>query len=155
MKRQEHERGFIALMSVMVISAVLLVLLFTLGASSFLNRFDVLDSQNKRVSLALAEACVNMAMINIAQDSDYGITPSLPSAGECVGVSDACVSGSKKICKICQVTIVGSEKEIITRAAYGGTYTNLRIRGTLGSTNFSVSRWEEFTPYSGSCTTTP
>lgn len=155
MKRQRHNRGFVALMSVIVISAILLVYMFTLGASSFLNRIDVVDSENKRISLALAEACANTAMLKIAQNSDYGITPPLPAAGECVSATDPCVSGSKKICKICQVTPVGGEKEIIARAAYGGAYTNLRIRGTLGAGNFSVSRWEEFAPYSGSCTTSP
>lgn len=137
---QTNERGFIALMSVIVISAVLLVLVFTLGIASFFNRFDTLDTENKRVSLALAEACANTAMIKLAQDADYAPV----SVGECVSVSDICgAAGATRTCKICSVTKSGSIYTIVARSVYGGAYSNIRFKGYLTATNFSVSDWSE------------
>src|SRR4051812_21214163 len=120
------ERGFVALISVIIVSAILLVLLFTLGAASFLSRFSVLDSENKRISLALAEACANTAMIRISQNSQYGISPALPAGGDCVGVGGGVcppsVSPTSKTCRICRTS-----PTILTRAVYNGAYTNLEI----------------------------
>ena len=97
----------------------------------------MLDTENKRVSLALAEACGNMAMLKIAQNPDYGITPPLPAAGECVGVSDTCPSGPR-MCKICKTS-----PYVLVRAVYNGAYTNLRVEGAISGSNFAVSKWEE------------
>ncbi len=140
MKHHDNNRGFIALMSVVIMSAIVLVMIFTLGASVFFSRFSVLDGENKRVSLALAEACTNTAMLKIAQDAAY----TKSGTGECVSVSDTCgVSGATKTCRICHVSKTGSVYTIRTRAVYKGAYTNLSAAGTLGSTNFTVSSWGE------------
>ncbi len=139
---KHFQKGFIALMSVIIISAILLVLLFTLGVASFFNRFDVLDTENKRVSLALAEACVNVAMIRLAKDSTY--TVSLP--GECVGVGDSCGAASAKmVCKICGVTVGAAfPKTVEARAVYGGAFTNLSAVLTDGVPgNFTITSWRE------------
>lgn len=146
MTYRHGSRGFIALMSVIIISAILLVLMFTLGLSSFFNRFDVLDTENKRVSLGLAEACVNVAMVKIAQDPSYN-----PS-GECVSVSDTCGPGAKKVCKICSV---GSTfpKTIDTRAVYNGAYSNVSVAvDNLGTGNFTVTSWSEVPTGPAGCT---
>ena len=148
MKTHAHERGFVALMSVIIISAILLVLVFTLGVSSFLNRFDVLDTENKRVSVALAEACVNTAMIKIAQNPQYGISPALPAGGECVGVGGGVCPSGPRTCKICSTS-----PDIVVRAVHNNAYTNLEVEGLIVGNNFSVSRWEEVGPNPvGSCT---
>lgn len=141
-----HERGFIALVSVVVMSAILLVLLLTLGVSSFLNRFDVLDTENKRVSLGLAEACVNMAMIKIAENPSYAPV----SGGECVRVGgDLCPNGPQ-VCKICQTS-----PSIVTRAVYNGAYTNLEVEGSISGANFVVTKWLEVAPNPVSTCTLP
>ena len=143
MKRQHHNRGFVALMSVIIISAILLVYVFTLGASSFLNRINVLDTENKRISLALAEACASTAMLKIAQNASYAPI----AGGECVSVSDTCgAAGAKKTCKICPS---GVSNVFYARAVYNGAYTNLRVEGSIASNNFSVVSWEETAPYGG------
>lgn len=150
MHTKNTNRGFVALMSVIVISAILLVFVFTLGVASFFNRFDTLDTESRRVSLALAEACGNMAMLKIAQDAAY--TPA--SGGECVSVSDTCgASGATRTCRICSVALSGSEYTVLARAVYGSAYSNLRIKGSMSSTNFSVSEWTEQSAYGGpTCT---
>jgi hypothetical protein len=136
-----HKRGFVALISVIVISAVLLVLVFTLGIASFFNRFDTLDTESKRVSMALAEACASIAMLKLAQHPNY--TPM--SAGDCESVSDICgVRGATRICKICSVKqSIGGMYTIVTRSVFGSAYSNLQITGFLTAANFSVSSWRE------------
>jgi hypothetical protein len=140
-----RDRGFIALMSVILISAILLVLVFTLGVSSFFNRFSTLDREYKRLSLDLAEACANVAMVKIAQDSAY-------TGGECVGVSDTCgAADAEMVCAICSVSGSGM-KTIRSRAVYRGAYTNLRVTSSMASSNFLVASWEEETSGPSGCT---
>lgn len=137
--------GFIALMSVVIISAILLTLVFTLGVSSFFNRFDALDAENKRVSLGLAEACVNVAMINLAQDSTYSLATGGP--GTCVSVGDTCpaVVGAQtsKTCKICSVVTSAGQSTINVRAVYNQTYSNIATVVTLSGNNFTITSWNE------------
>lgn len=145
MKTVPHN-GFIALMSVILMGAILLGIMFTLGASVFYARFSVLDSEHKRISLALAEACANTAMLKIAQSASY-----VPGAGgECVSVSDTCgVAGAMRTCRICDVAQSAGVYTIRARAVYKGSYTTIEAKGTLGSTNFNVSSWTELGAYGG------
>jgi len=156
MKPHTNERGFVALMSVIIISAILLVLVFTLGISSFLNRFDVLDTENKHISVALAEACASTAMLKLAQNPSYGTTPPLPAAGECVSVGDPCPapSGSKtsKTCKVCSVVNSGGQSTINVRAMYNHTYSNVEAVVTLSGNNFMINSWKELPTGGAGCT---
>ncbi len=139
-------------MSVMIMSAMVLVMIFTLGISVFFSRFSVLESEQKRLSLALAEACANTAMLKAAQNSAY--TP--PFGGECVGVSDTCgVAGATRTCRICSVSQTAGTYTIRTRAVYKGAYSAVEFRGTLGASAFTVSSWREIAPYTGSVCTLP
>lgn len=126
--RLASEKGFIALISVIVISAILLSLIFTLEISSFFNRFDNLDAENKRISLGLAEACVNMAM--------------LPSATlGCVAVEGSCPSSDKQ-CMIVQLS------PIITHAEYNGAFTNLCVQV---DESYAVTDWREMPSVGSAC----
>lgn len=152
MKYRVRNRGFIALMSVMIMSAIVLVMIFTLGVSVFFSRFSVLDGENKRVSLALAEACANTAMLKVAQNSSYAPVV----GGECVSVSDTCgISGAAKTCRICSVTLTDGSYTILTRAVYKGAYTTLEVQGAVGPTNFLVTKWTELPTYSGAICSIP
>ena len=73
-KPTKNERGFIALISVIILTAILTVLIFTTSVAGFFARFDALGSEFKRVSLGLSEACSNAALLKIAEDYDYDIT---------------------------------------------------------------------------------
>ncbi len=143
MNTQDTQRGFIALMTVIIVGAILMVMIFTLGASAFLNRFSTFDTENKRISLALAESCANAAMIRIAQNPSY----SPVGNGECVSVGGTCPAG-KMVCKICEVTPVGGPNyTIYARASYNGAFTNIEVDGSIVSDNFSVTRWVESPDY--------
>jgi hypothetical protein len=134
--KHSAQRGFIALTSAIILSAVLLVLVVTLNASSFFNRFNTYDMQNKRVSLGLAEACANKAMLKLAEGDLSGVPGSV--------VVDA--TDPKMVCKICELTLSGSIK---TRALYNGAYTNLVLSIDPNSSPNTILGWTESALYSG------
>ncbi len=66
--RKTKESGFIALMSTLILTAVLVGVMFTANTSSFYSRYDALGAEFKRVSLGLSESCSNAALLKIAQN---------------------------------------------------------------------------------------
>lgn len=73
-RRNRHkngEKGFVALVSTLLISAVLLVLMYTTSAGSFYVRSDALGTEFKRVSVGLSESCSNAALLKISQNYNY------------------------------------------------------------------------------------
>ena len=76
MKKLSPENGYIALMSSIIIALVLLGLTFSVSTSGYFSRFDVLNSEFKRVGLGLAESCVNSALLKMAQNYAYAPAPS-------------------------------------------------------------------------------
>lgn len=148
----KHQHGFIALISAIVIMAIFLIIAFTLSTSGFFLRFNVLDSEFKKTSLGLAEACVQKAMLKLAQTPTYD--PS-SSEGECMNVSgnvsDDCAAPARKnVCKICSVSTAGSQKTINARAVYNGSYSNVTaIVSQDAYGNFTVNSWDEQPNYSG------
>ena len=148
-----NERGFVALMSVIVMSAVLLVLLVTLNTSSFFSRFDALDSENKRVSTGLAESCVSALALKLAQNPNY--VPIQP-AGDCVSVTDTCgVTGAQKICRICSVATSGIYSTSTVRALYNGAYTTFTVAMNTTPGSFSITYWSELQNYGPTCQPVP
>lgn len=123
-------RGFVALMSVVIIGAILLVFVVTLGVTSFFARRDALTYENKAVSRALAEGCVNAALVRAAADPSY-------TGGECIAEGGVCGGADpQKVCRICSV----SGTTIRARARYNGSYTNLEVTYTP---SFGIASWEE------------
>ena len=90
----QKERGFVALISVIIMSAVLLIFVTVMGTWIFFSRFDATDGENKRASEVLAASCVARAFQNIALDSSY-----MPAAGgDCVAISGTCSSSGAQTC---------------------------------------------------------
>ena len=125
--RNSLESGFIALMSAIIVSAVILVVTVTLSYSSFFTRYNLLDSEFKDRSAALAEGCVDMALLKLAVDPSY-------SGNETVNI------GSES-CQIRPVLTSGSNKIIETQASFQNAFTNLRV--TIDQNTFVVVSWAE------------
>ena len=70
-KQHNNQKGYIALISAVIISAILISLTVAASGNGFLLRFDVLNSEFKRVSLSLAESCVSAALLKIGQNYNY------------------------------------------------------------------------------------
>ena len=132
-------------MSVIIVSAILTTIIFTVGASTFFARFDVLDIENKRESLSLAQGCVNAAMLRIAQNTTY--TPS--AAGDRVTVQGS------QTCKICPGTNSPSgqaTEPIYARAIYKGAYTNIKVTISTTPGSFAITGWSENAGGNSACT---
>ena len=68
---KNKKNGFIALISVIIISFVLLLIAITLNFIGFYGRFNILDSENKERSAELADACIETARLNLALNNTY------------------------------------------------------------------------------------
>lgn len=84
---QKTERAFVALISAVVLSVMLLGLSTTANSAGFSARFNALNSEYKRIALGLAESCVNQVLLHVAKDHTYeptvgGETVSV-GTGEC------------------------------------------------------------------------
>lgn len=142
----KYQRGFVALMSVIIISAILLMYVFTLGISSFFNRFDVLDGENKRTSLGLAEACVSASMLRVAKGT--------PANNVCINSPGGACGGSdpQKVCKICRTVSSGGFATTTTHAVWNGSYSTLQVVFDTTPGSFKVTNWRELSTFDGTCT---
>lgn len=126
----KNNNGFMALMSAIIISAVLLLIVTSLSFTGFYTRSNILDSELKEKSSALAEACVDTALLKLANDPLYAP----PSGGEYIKVDEV----SNEACTIKSI----SGSIIKTKANYNNKYfTNLEVRFNGG--DLSVISWEE------------
>ncbi len=106
-------RGFIALVSAVIISLTLLAIVLSLNFSSFFTRFNILDSENKKRSGLLADACLDIAHMKLTEDSTY-------LGGEIIRQGD-------DSCRICPVTTSSGSITVTTRVTVGSAVTNLTM----------------------------
>lgn len=65
-------KGFIALMSAVIISAVLMLTVVAGALSGIYARSNVLDAELKSRSRAVADACLEQALLLVTNDPGYG-----------------------------------------------------------------------------------
>ena len=124
-----NENGFIALISILILSAVLLVTTLSLAQFGIANRFFILDLEQKAASENIAEACIHIARIKAYNDPTYTIT---------TPVSINIAGGS---CAIFSVSVSGVNTTIKTRATSGNSTTNLLV--VVNNTDGSFVSWEQ------------
>ncbi len=127
-KNVKKNSGFIALMSAVIISVVLLLIVTNLSMTSFYNRFNILDTELKEKSVGIAEACIDKAILNLVKNSAYNPVDEVVSVG-----SDTCIIKS--------ITTSGSIKTILVKADLKNYITNLQVK--VDDTSFDVISWEE------------
>jgi len=140
------QRGFMALMSAIIISAILLLIAVSLSTTSFYDRSNILDFELKEKSSALAEACTDTAILRLTKNLSYVPSPpfnfTTQTGGEPIIVdSDQCT--------IVSVDTFGSHI-IKTQAIFNNAYTNLRV--IINPATFAVQSWEECTNLTSSIT---
>lgn len=140
--------GFIALMSAIIISVLLLSITVSLGFSGFFTRFNILDSESKERSLALAEACGDAAILKISQNASYIPNPAFDFSTQTGGEDITVINADH--CTIASVDTLGSQKAIKTQAKINKAYTNLRI--VINSATFAITSWEECSNLTSSTT---
>ncbi len=143
-----NQQGFVALISVIILSASLLILVALISIAGYYTRFNVLDLEDKQVSVALAEGCTETALVRIAQNSSYAPAGS----GDCVSIGGTCgAADPQKVCKICSVS-AGPSYDIVTRAVYNKAYSTVKVKATLLGTSFTINSWDEQTTGPAGCT---
>ncbi len=132
--KNKNEEGFVALITAIILSLILISITVTLNQSGYLTRSSLLDTEYKERSTALAEACANVALLKLANDPTYQVaSPQQISVG-----TDSCwihsvVTGT-------QDTIKASATFQDT-AAGKGVSTNLII--VVNASDLSVQSWNE------------
>ena len=58
--------GYIALTSAIITSVLIMIIVFAMSGAAILNRSDILDATHKERSLALAEACAEVALLKLS-----------------------------------------------------------------------------------------
>ncbi len=121
--------GYIAVTSAIVISVILMVLIFTVSYTGYLNRFNILGTTSKQVSRFTAEACIAEARLKILQNVLY-------AGNETITVGNY-------ECSIRQVenTIPGVQETIKAEATVNGAVTNLKV--VISLLGLVVVSWEE------------
>ena len=128
MKTSEH--GFIALISILIISSVLLVSTLSLAQFGIANRFFLLNLEQKATSQKAAEACLEMMQIKVYNDPTY---TSNTRTSYTIGST---------ACDVVSATTSGSVSSIRVSGKSGDASTNLWavINNTTGSTTMVVER---------------
>ncbi|OGY61668.1 MAG: hypothetical protein A3G58_00775 [Candidatus Colwellbacteria bacterium RIFCSPLOWO2_12_FULL_46_17] len=133
--------GFIALISVIVITMILLGVTATLGMKGFLDRFNILEGEAKETSAGLAAACVEAARIKIADEgSTYTGGDTLCLEWPCAGEDD------DKKCLVSSVTPDiphTDESTILTHASYKGASTNYEVVVNYVQELIPIVSWKE------------
>lgn len=131
MKTQQH--GFIALISVLILSSVLLASTLSLAQFGIASRFFVLNLEQKAQSQKAAETCLEMMRIKVYNEPTYTkTTPTVYNFGtiECI-VRSATSSGADS-----SVQVTGQSGDSITNLwavinNQNGSTTNVIEKGSL------------------------
>ncbi len=132
------QSGFIALMSAVVISAILVGLISTVGVASFFARFDSLGLENKRAALALAESCVNVALLAIATSTD---TMHYAASDRSVAI-DADARGNPMTCVITDIIHSGPDVTIDAYASSDDSFDSVSAKASL-TPGIQILSWNE------------
>ena len=120
-------KGYIAITSAVIISVLIMGVVFAVSFSGFFNRFNILDSSLKETANSLAEACVETALVKLAENINYG-------GNENIAI------GSEQ-CAILALETNGNQKIIKTKAIVQNAVANFKV--TINAASLSIISWEE------------
>ena len=122
-----RSRGYIAIVSALIISIIMAIVLVSLGQVSFFHRINISNAHLKEKSRALAGACVDAALLKIVNSSTYAGNETITVASD--------------TCKIVSVVTSGTVRVVTTQGIYQNSYTNLRV--DIPTSTVSITGWEE------------
>lgn len=120
----KKNRGFVALITSVIISAVLLMVAINLSLTGFYARSNLLDFELKETSYHLAEACIDTAILKLINNPNYNPT-------------DESVNIDGNECAIESIT----SNVIKAKANYRNYITNLEVE--INPSDMSIIRFEE------------
>lgn len=125
MIKQSLQNGFMALISTIIISVILLSMAVSLNFTNFYTQSNTLDSELKETSFNLAESCVNIGLLKLIQNPNYHPDNEL-------------VNINSNTCTIISINV----DTIETMANYKNYITHLRAK--TNSIDGSIQALEEF-----------
>ncbi len=125
--RRVGEGGYAALMSVILISGILLLVVTVASYRGYFGRSSVLFFELKERSVALAEACIDQAVAELARNVDYAGSQTVR-----IGAYS---------CTIGPISRSGTTTTIIAQASFREAFTNFRV--SVDSSSLAVTSWEE------------
>ena len=125
------QHGFIALISVLMLSVVLLAAVISLAQYSMISRYALLTLEQKEVSVSLAQACVQVARIAIVNDPLYQTQNHVVPLGNARCFID----------HIFPQTPSSAKSRVETTASSSGATTNLRVE--INTSSGAVTKMEE------------
>jgi hypothetical protein len=130
-KGQHNQDGFIVLVSALVIASLMLIIGATLGYSGFFARFNILDGEFKESSVGFAEACAEIARVEIAKNASFTV----PGGGKIYSVGNA-----GDTCKILSVT---GTYMVQSQAIYQKSHTTIEAVYNRTSSDVIITSWRE------------
>lgn len=135
MKKHSTQSGFIALISILIISAVLLATTLGLAQFGIANRFFILNLEQKTDSKRLAEACVQIARIYAYNDPARVVAP---ADNKYIKLTNGgCVIRSLS------TDVSSHEVTIETIATSSDAITNLSVLVDTTNDAYSFKSWRE------------
>lgn len=131
--KKERSGGFIALISVVIISFVLLLAATTLSFGGFYSRFNILDSESKEASDELADACIEHARLLLSLDTTIN-NISAYSGTASVG-SDSCDY------------IINTDSTIVAHGSKRDANTYYKVTVNESVATLPITSFEELTTY--------
>ena len=125
--RRKATRGYVAIMSALIITAIIVVMMIGLGQVAYLNRANVSEAHFKEKSRALSEACVNTAFLKLVSSSSY--------------TGNETITVASDTCQIVAVVTSSTGRIITTQGRFQNSYTNFRV--TVATSTVEVIGWEE------------
>jgi hypothetical protein len=130
--KRNSEKGFIAIISAIIISGILMLVVASSGLSGIYSRSNTLDTELKERADAAADACVDEALLQLAQNSSY--------------TGGIMTTNSLDQCRIGKVTTSGSNYQFEVQATSSNmAVTNLLIWADTG--DLTIKRWLEITVF--------
>ncbi len=120
--------GYIAIITSLIFAAVLTLVITAVGLVSFVNRVTISSAHFKERSRALAEACVDAALLKLVSSSSYAGNETIVVASD--------------TCNIISVAASSTGKIISAQGVFQHSYTNLQVTVSTGTTVAIVS-WQE------------
>jgi len=108
-----NTRGYIAIITAVIVTALVLGLVVLVGHGNFLGAFDTQQLELRDGARFLAEGCLEHARLELAGNSSY-------VGGEVVTVGSS-------TCSIGSVTVVGTSTIIQASTAVGGAVVQLQM----------------------------
>lgn len=126
------QRGFIALISSIILSIILLGLTVRVNSSNFSARANALHAEFKSISVALARSCSQSALLRLSQEYWY-----IPSAdGDVINIDEEeCII--KEIHHEAEDSTTHTKKVlVITKSSYHGAFTTLYTEVLMTNPSF-------------------